>query len=308
MDWLLHSIVEAQQQGAIFLDIMGLGEPTVINELPRILNTAASVGMVCTVGTNGTTRNLMDPCYLSRLFDASPIKFRVSLDGAEPGENDRFRDDPSTWYRVVNFLDSLLNAREKGKLKAGIFINKVLSDSNEKNLLQDLKFMAELGVDDIHLIPIRFASDQFFTPEKILRFNREIVPGIQELGKRYKLAWLCENAYLFGRSEKDIELASQGYYYRPTIAKECYVMKGQIVIDPRRLPYTCLWGRRAGGKPLSQPKPSDSNFTAIHDRVFSMNYPDLNPGICKNYCTRRVIDLNNCVARKLAEIPDRKDS
>lgn len=302
IDWLRRNIREARQRGAVFLDIMGLGEPTIVDDLPRILETAAAAGMICTIGTNGTTDNLLRPDYLSRLFDAAHLKFRVSLNGAQPGETNDPHHDKAAWRRVVGFLDSLVTARENGRLKAGIFINKVLSAANAKTLLEDLKFMAELGVDDIHLIPIKFDTEQFFAPESIRRFNREIAPEIRELGKRYKLAWLRHNAYPLGRDDEEIELACRGRYYKPAASGECYVMKGQIVVDPLKRPYTCLWGRRAGGRPLSTENASGSSLTALHDRAVSQNYCDVNPDICRNYCTRRVIELNDRVARQLEGI------
>ena len=82
-DWLTANLPVARRMGAIFFDVMGLGEPTLIDGLPDLLQEASSLGFVSTVGTNGATPNLEDGNYLARLFDASPLKFRVSVDSAD---------------------------------------------------------------------------------------------------------------------------------------------------------------------------------------------------------------------------------
>jgi wyosine [tRNA(Phe)-imidazoG37] synthetase (radical SAM superfamily) len=299
LEWLLVNLPKARSMGAIFVDVMGLGEPTLVDELPDLLQAASSLGLVGTVGTNGATSNLADESYLSRLFDASPLKFRVSLDSADPDEHNRLRGNRATWHRAVGFIETVARAREEGRLQAGLFVNRVVRAATLETIPRDLKFFAELGVDDVHLIPIRFESEQFCSVEQIHRFNAEIAPQVREIGAQCRLAWARENAYIFGRSPEEIERAACGLYYQPTLAEKCYVLKAQIVLDPRLQPFTCLWGKRAGGKPVWKAPDPAEDLEELREHLLNVQYLDVNPQICRDHCTKEVIKANNRVHRLL---------
>jgi hypothetical protein len=291
--------------GALFLDVMGLGEPTLIDELPDLLQAAASLGLVGTIGTNGATPNLANEDYLSKLFDASPLKFRVSLDSADPDEHNRLRGNQTTWRQAVGFIEAAARAREQGRLRAGLFVNRVVTATTLQNIPRDLKFFAQLGVDDVHLIPVRYKSEQFCSLEQIHHFNAEIAPQIQVIGARYRMAWARENAYVFGRTPNEIERASHGLYYRPTAAQECYVLKAQIVLDPLLQPFTCLWGKRAGGEPVESALNPTEDLGQLRKRLLKVRYLELNPAICESCCTREIIRANDNVEKLLrAQVSD----
>ena len=309
LDWLRDRLPEARDLGVVFFDVMGLGEPTLLRDLPELLATATSLGMVATVGTHGATPNLRNPAYRERLFAASPLKFRISLDSADPGEHDRVRAGTPTWEPAVGFIKEVVDARSRGRLNAGIFVNRVITASNVRTLVRDLSFYAELGVDDVQLIPIRFHSGEFMTGDAIRRFNLEIAPRIEELAIRYRLPWLREIARPFGTEDEEIQLASQGRYYRPTRATECYIQKSQLLLDARRLPFTCLWARRNGGGPIPLEGEAAVDLPTLRERMLSVNYLQVNPSICESLCTRRIIHANDAAAHHvelpvLREIPD----
>ncbi len=295
--WLERNVPIARSMGAFFLDIMGLGEPTMLEDLPELLQLASREGMVGTVGTNGATANLLDDRYLGRLFAASPLKFRVSLDSADPQEHDRGRGSRGSWEHTVRFIRTVAQARERGRVRCGLFVNKLLTASNAPWLLRDLEFMAGLGVDDIHLIPIRYATQEFFDREQIRRYRQELVPAIRQLGERQQLAWLRLNANVFGEDEADWQAASRGTCYQPTIAAACHVQRGQLLVDPCLRPYTCLWGRRAGGRPIPVDPDPELPLDRLRARLLEVDYLGVNPEICARYCTRRIIEANDRVAR-----------
>lgn len=296
--WLRARLPEARDLGAVFFDVMGLGEPTLLADLPELLASAAALGMVATVGTHGATPNLRDPAYLDRLFASSPLKFRVSLESADPAEHDRVRGGTPTAASAVAFVQRAVDARARGRLNAGIFVNRVIMASTVRTLLRDLSFYADLGVDDVQLIPIRFRTDEFLTGEAIHRFNAEIAPRIEELAVRHRLPWLRETARPFGTTDEEIALASQGCYYRPTRAAECYVQKSQLLLDARLLPFTCLWARRNGGGPIPlDAQPAD--LFALRTRLLAVNYLQVNPFVCEGLCTRRIVEANDAAARHI---------
>lgn len=293
--WLVDSLAEARSMGAVILDIMGLGEPTLIDELPDIAVAAAQSGLVVTIGTNGCTDNLSNPRFRSRLFEASPLKFRVSLDSADAAEQDRAGGQKGAWRKTVDFLTSLLSLRETGALKAGVFINKIVSRDNVEHLMRDLKWMAGMGIDDIHLMPVRFHEAQYLTAAQISRYNKETAPQVAEMGERFRLPWLRENAFIFGTTKEETALASQGQYYRPAIdAYKCFVQKGQLLLDPHHRIWTCLWSRRNGGVPLRTGQ--WSSLADARREALKKNYLEAAPEICRNHCTKWIIEANNRAA------------
>jgi MoaA/NifB/PqqE/SkfB family radical SAM enzyme len=299
LPWLRERLPEAREMGVVFFDVMGLGEPTLLRDLPELLAVATALGMVVTVGTHGATPNLRDQAYRERLFAASPIKFRISLDSADPLEHDRARAGTPTWEHAVGFIERVVAAREAGRLRGAVFVNRVLTASNIGTLLRDLSFYAGLGVDDVQLIPIRFHTSEFLTTEQIRHFNAEVAPRIEELAARHRLPWLREIARPFGVDDDEIELASQGRYYRPTQAAECHIQKAQLLLDAQRQPCTCLWSRRNGGGPIPLWDEPPDELPLIRDRMLPVNYLQVNPFICESLCTRRIIHANNAAARAI---------
>lgn len=297
LGWLRERLPEARSLGAVFFDVMGLGEPTLLHDLPEVLATATSLGMVATVGTHGATPNLRKAQYRERLFAAAPLKFRISLDSADPAEHDRVRAGTPTWASAVAFIEEVVAARARQDLRAGIFVNRVITARNVHTLLRDLEFYASLGVDDVQLIPIRFHFQDFLNRDAICRFNADIAPRIEELAAHHRLPWLRQIARPFGTADDEIELATRGRYYRPTQARECYIQKAQLLLDARGLPFTCLWARRNGGGPIRLEGESHTDLFTLRERLLDVNYLQVNPFICESLCTRRIIHANDAAAR-----------
>lgn len=300
MRWLLSSLPVARSMGAIFLDVMGLGEPTLVPGLPEILQQASSLGFVVTIGTNAATANLSRPDYLARLLSASPIKLRVSLDSAKPEVHDRSRRRHDTWHKAIRFIEKVIRERERGRLQAGLFINKVVNTNNLTETARDVDFFAELGVDDVHLIPIRWVESEYCSPDQIRYFNAEIAPQVEEIAFRKRLAWAKKNAYIFGRTREEISMASRGIYYQPQTAKECYSLQAQLLVDACVHPYTCLWSKRNGGRSLQRETGDTTDLEHLWEKLGRIPYLDVNPHICQNLCTREIIHANNEVENALS--------
>lgn len=291
------SLSAARSEGALFLDVMGLGEPTLLDGLPDLLQTASRLGFVSTLGTNAATPNLQDDEYLSSLIAASPLKVRVSLDSADARVHDRSRG-VDTWQKAVNFIHRLVDARSRGEFTGGIFINKVVMASNLLDVPRDLRFFGELGVDDVHLIPIRYEKAEYCSYDLIERFNANLAPLVQEIGDKYNMGWVVENAYLFGREPDEMVRAAHGVYYAPGDASDCFVLKGQLVFDACQRLFACLWHKRAGGQPLRE-ESTLSDLVAARQALQSRNLMQINSDICRNYCTREIVTANNRVQHEL---------
>jgi len=293
--WLAESIAEARSMGAVILDIMGRGEPTMLDGLPDIAGVAAENGLVVTIGTNGCTDNLSSPGFRERLFEAGHLKLRVSLDSADEAEQDRAGGRSGAWRRTVDFITSALSFRETGAVNTGVFINKIVSAWNAKQVLRDLRWIAGLGVDDIHLMPVRFHEDQYLTEAEIRRYNEETAPAIMELAEHFRYPWLRENAFIFGTAEEETALAAKGRYYRPSIeAGECHVQRSQLLLDPHHQIWTCLWSRRNGGRPIDAGR--WSTLREARREAMKCSYMKVAPEICRNHCTKWIIEANNRAA------------
>jgi MoaA/NifB/PqqE/SkfB family radical SAM enzyme len=297
--WLLENMQTARKMGAQFLDIMGLGEPTLVDYLPDLTQIAAKLGFVVTVGTNGMTYNLETNEYLTKLLNTSPVKFRVSMDSADPVKHNFQRSKDEAWQKSLSFIKTVVKKRELKQIQTGIFVNYLVKSSNLKEIPESLIFFAELGIDDVHLIPIRFFEKEYCTPKQIQMYNQEIAPKIEEIGKKYKLAWARKNAFVFGNTEEEITLASRGIYYRPLQTKDCYLLKSQLLFDSCLRPFTCLWGKRNGGRSMEKEIGQETNVEKVWAKLDHICYPEINPCICQKLCTREVFFVNNKIENLL---------
>jgi molybdenum cofactor biosynthesis enzyme MoaA len=300
--WLIGHLPAVRKLGAVFMDVMGLGEPTLVPHLPEVIQQAGRLGFVPTLGTNASTRVLEDEAYLARLLDVPAIKIRVSLDSAQAAAHDNQRGGQPTWRKAVRFIQHVVDLREKGRLRAGIFINKVVNRANIQDCLRDLRFFAALGVDDVHLIPIRRVPELYCSTDQIHQFNRETAPAIQQLAADHFFPWAARNAFIFGQAADEIALASQGIYYRPPLARQCYVMRGQLLLDACGHPYTCLWSKRNGGRSLVPELGASAAPADTWQGLADLNYPQINPSICQNLCTREIIQWNDRIEKSLGGI------
>ena len=299
--WLKDNLATARDEGCMFFDVMGLGEPTLIDSLPELLRMAADLGMIPTLGTNGATANLADDAYVSRLLEVTPIKFRVSLDSSDPAEHDRARGRTGSWTATVRFLNFITHARSEKKITAGVFVNKLVTRHNVHAIMDDLQHCADLGVDDVHLIPVRFDKDLLLSRQQIERFNEETAPRIRELAERYRLAWLGQNVFPFGQTPAEIERASLGQYYTPPLAADdCFIQKGQLLVDACQNVWTCLWSRRNGGRPVLESDGRPKTVKDMRSLVCLEKYPSVAPVVCQSRCTAWIVEANNRVACALA--------
>ena len=300
--WVQRNLAEAASLGVVFFDIMGLGEPTLVPALPQLVATAAEQGIVSTVGTNGATQNLADDAFRNQLLGAGSLKLRVSLDSADPVEHDQQGGQPGIWQRAVALIKQVIRAREDRSVPCSLFINKLVTKHNLQHLLRDLRFFAELGVDDVHLIPVRFDTPSYLSAEMIRRFNAEISPAIDELGARYVLPWLRTNRFPYGETEEEILCSAAGRYYRSELlARECHVQRGQMLLGVDGKPWTCLWARRNGGHPIPGDFNPDATIGEIRARLLMVNYLDVQRSICEGHCARRIVAANNRVACTLGK-------
>ena len=97
---VLHAI---QNLGGVSVAVGG-GEPLLRGDCLDILESAASLELLMSLGTNGT---LIDKPLAKRLSEL-PVKIQVSLDGATPQTHDRIRGEGS-YELAVRGIDHLLN-------------------------------------------------------------------------------------------------------------------------------------------------------------------------------------------------------
>ncbi|WP_457557122.1 radical SAM protein [Candidatus Harpocratesius sp.] len=309
MDELIHVIKQAKNLGALFFDIMGLGEPTLVPNLPDIMNIAKDLGYIITLGTNGATLNLSNPEYVNRLLNATPLKLRISLDSSNAQKHDEIRGKKGVWESAVNFIKKAVYERENNQKKIAIFINRIVTNENINDIPNDLEFFGELKVDDVHLIPIRnkYNSSYFCSRSQIKHYQEKIIPKIKILSKKYKMSWLGKNAYIFGKNDDDFLLSERGLYYPKISFKDCYIMKSQIIFDQNFNIYSCLWAKRARGKPIlsynvnkkRKFKENPHLLEELRALIIRKNLLNENSEICMNSCARNIIIQNNRIQESL---------
>lgn len=101
------------------------GEPTLREDLPRLVRHAADEGLAPLLGTNGMSDTL-SKSYLQELKDAGLKVIAVSLDGANPKTHDAFRGLEGAWEKT---LEGIRNINEIGiPFQVGTVVHKKNAD------------------------------------------------------------------------------------------------------------------------------------------------------------------------------------
>lgn len=82
------------------------GEPTLREDLPRLVRRAAEEGLAPLLGTNGMSDTLTES-YLQELKEAGLRAIAVSLDGARPETHDEFRGVGGAWEKTLQGIKNI---------------------------------------------------------------------------------------------------------------------------------------------------------------------------------------------------------
>ena len=119
------------------------GEPTLRPDLPELIAHAESNGQITGVNTNG--RRLKDPAFVQSLVDAGLDHVQITLESHDPAIHDAMVCAGGAWEETVQGIRNVLQTR------LYVMTNTTLLQHNSPGLLQDLQFLAGLGVPTVGL-------------------------------------------------------------------------------------------------------------------------------------------------------------
>jgi radical SAM protein with 4Fe4S-binding SPASM domain len=119
------------------------GEPTLMENLPDLVDYAENLGVITGINTNG--RLLSQKEYLNKLIDAGIDHIQITLESHDADIHDEIVASKGAWAQTVN---GIRNAVESDLY---VMTNTTLLKSNSIHLGDTLNFLSELGLQTIGL-------------------------------------------------------------------------------------------------------------------------------------------------------------
>jgi radical SAM protein with 4Fe4S-binding SPASM domain len=114
------------------------GEPTLRDDLPKIITHAQEIGLVSGLITNG--RRLKDKSYFDSLVDAGLDHVQITVESYDPKVHDKITGLEGSWEETVQGL--------KNAISSPIYTlsNTTLNQWNVKDILKTIEFLHGLGL------------------------------------------------------------------------------------------------------------------------------------------------------------------
>jgi radical SAM protein with 4Fe4S-binding SPASM domain len=119
------------------------GEPTLRDDLSKLVSYAEKLGMVTGINTNG--RRLKDESYIQTLVDAGLDHVQITLESHDPANHDKIVHHPGAWEQTTSGIQNAV------KSKLFVMTNTTLLKSNTVELEKTLQFLSDLKVPTIGL-------------------------------------------------------------------------------------------------------------------------------------------------------------
>jgi radical SAM protein with 4Fe4S-binding SPASM domain len=218
-DWL-RVVAQAKSLGLTNLKLFG-GEPTLRPDLAAIVGHAARLGIRCALVTNGT---LLTEEHAHALVKAGLAELDLSLDASTPALHDSIRGAPGAWQRAMRGLQAMQQAAQSLARRLFVRVNIVVMRENYRDMPGLASALSALAVDEIVLNPVIPRKDHphALLREDILEYNAEVAPRIVEQSASYRLSKNCDDVYLYGTGEQDIEKAVQCRYVDRLKVRYCF--------------------------------------------------------------------------------------
>lgn len=185
------------------------GEPLLRRDVPDLIETATALGVRVNMTSNGT---LIEKELARRLISAGLRSINVSLDGPDASTHDEVRAIAGSWKRTTRAITYLRRWAHKGKLT--IRVNTVVSRLNYDQLATLPDLVHSLGAEHLNLIPVDDHCGEYLSlkRQQIEEFNALIAPQIAERALALGLMQHESEAYPFGYTYSDVQMARRGRY------------------------------------------------------------------------------------------------
>jgi MoaA/NifB/PqqE/SkfB family radical SAM enzyme len=288
---VLERIEEAADIGVQHIHIIG-GEPTVVADLPDLIEKASKYRINTSLVTNGASLNTQQDEYQEKLISAGLGTLTVSLDSPNSKYNDRLVRVIGAHKVTVDFIKGMIRKRDKARkleTELPIYINTVVDNENLKNLADHLSFLHDLGVTDVKLLIVKKAPDRWISMENYEKFKEKDVTRLIETSDSYGFNMFSDDvSVLLDQDDEMKERIIHGGYYR-LFYTPCYLSLSELCIVSNGDVYTCIY-HFWDGKPSIGMNIISQTLTEIWEKYHPLDHN--NPSVCGNNCTRKVIEIN----------------
>ncbi len=166
------------------------GEPTLREDLPKLVKHAQGIGLITGINTNG--RKLGNPEYLQSLIDAGLDHVQITLESHDKAIHDEIVSHAGAWEQTVAGLRNIINS------KLYVMTNTTLLQKNSPKLETTLQFLHDLKVPTIGLNGLIHSGKGITSQEGI---EEKDLPDLLNLASRFtkehgqRLIWYTPTQY-----------------------------------------------------------------------------------------------------------------
>ena len=300
---MFERVDESVELGLQQLHIFG-GEPTLVDNLPYLIERATKSHVNTSVVTNGATPNSCSEAYRERLLTSSLGTLTVSLDTYCASTNDNTVNVCGAWQATVDFIKGVISKKERlgrtGENEMPVYVNAVVTDSSLFNLAQHITFLGDLGINDVKLLIVKKSPDRRISEKTYDLFVEKEAQHVIDLARSYGFRMFADDVETFFNGNPKIrENVIGGMYYLP-FHIPCYLSLTELAIASDGEVYTCIyhfWDRKKG----TGMNVLNQTMNEIFVKYDPLSNND--PSVCGNDCTRKVVDINRIISDKLGGTP-----
>lgn len=272
------------------------GEVTLVKDLPKMIRYSSSLGIPCSITTNGTA-----PVKLyQKLVDNGLKEIRISFDTTNPKLFDKNVGKKGAFEKVIKSISSLVRMRDYENRGIYLILNVCVSRNDFLNLPETIRKIIRLKSDDIKLIGISHDREIITSYKAVLDIVYKIEKEIE--AHPYRLYPLLRKKLktIFSQDTYGIEdFASKG------LMKSCFVPLTERTVDTQYY-YPCPVYLREGGQPLGSL--DKDNWATQQKKILAFIRQDncIQDPICQKsciYCTKVFNNhMNASVYKKVRKV------
>jgi radical SAM protein with 4Fe4S-binding SPASM domain len=228
-DVLQAAVQDAAGLGVMELRISG-GEPLMYPRLLELIETASALGLDVDVNTNGY---YLDRKQAEDFADAGVTQVFLSLDSPSEAVHDTIRVKQGCWQRACR---ASRNAADCG---IRVILNTIVNKQTYKEIPELIRLRDDLGFDEVSLMYMIGYTQLFLTTEEILDYNENVVPRIEAAAADTGVKIRTTDAYIFGRTPRELAASARGDYAHGRIEPPCLVALFTLYITEKGDLFPC---------------------------------------------------------------------
>lgn len=185
------------------------GEVFLRRRFEDIVGVSADAGLKVTLTSNLT---LVTKERAKGLMRHRVNSISTSLDGARSRVHDQVRGMDGAFKKTLAAIGWLARERERRGQRTRLRVNHVLLRDNYREYPALVRLCAELGVTELHPMPVDGDPKLRLGKQQLRRYNEEIAPRVAEERQKAGYSMLERYIYPFGRSKFALDESTEGRY------------------------------------------------------------------------------------------------